>query len=593
MKNLEQKYQKLTDIEHCLKRPGRYIGSVKPREALAWLYDESKTEMIQEEITWNPGFIKLFDEIISNSVDFSKTPEGKHLNQIRVEIDKESGEISVHDNGGIPVQIHTEYKEYIPTMIFGYLRSGSNFDDDEDSDGTGQNGEGSSLVNIFSTKFTVETCDGKNKFKQTWTNNMRSKTKPTTGESSSKAFTKITFLPDYEQLETTLDEGNYKKLVKRVCDVAGCNPKLRVYLNGTQIKIGNFKDYIGMYTSDFEFDDNGDWQVGVAKSDDGFQHISFVNTTETLQGGNHVHYVWHQIATKLREYIKKRHKIDVRQSEIQSHMKIFINARIINPRYDSQTKENLITEVKDFKTSWKVDDKFISRIIKSEIIQKVLDWAAAREKAAEMAKLRSMNKDTDKANPKRIIKLQDANLAGKQPDKCILFLVEGDCMEENTLVHILDENGFSDKPLNRVNVGDMVLTHENRYRPILHISFLVKETITIKFGKETIRVSPNHRILAYDPDTREFDWVEAKDLTVKHKLIKNTLHGTIHAPVTETKVGEELTFISYDTGGIEDSMIQATNDTKICVFNDETLCYESIEAQKIEEHHSLIFRLRP
>ena len=37
-------------------------------------------------------------------------------------------------------------------------------------------------------------------------------------------------------------------------------------------------------------------------------------------------------------------------------MRVFINATIVRPRYDSQTKENLITEVKEYKTSWEVCD---------------------------------------------------------------------------------------------------------------------------------------------------------------------------------------------------------------------------------------------
>ncbi len=90
-------------------------------------------------MSYSPAFLKLFDEIISNSADFSKTPEGAHVNTIKVTVDRTTGAISVYDNGGIPVVKHSEYNEYIPEMIFGQLRSGSNFDDDEDSVTTGQN----------------------------------------------------------------------------------------------------------------------------------------------------------------------------------------------------------------------------------------------------------------------------------------------------------------------------------------------------------------------------------------------------------------------------------------------------------------------
>ena len=243
---------------------------------------------------------------------------------------------------------------------------------------------------------------------------------------SDKGFTKITFTPDYARLETSLDDGNYTKIVKRVYDIAGCNPQLKIYLNGHRIQIKSFKDYVAMYTEKFEYDENENWQIAVAHSDDGFQHVSYVNTTETVQGGTHIYYIWFQIADKLRTYIRKKHKVDVKPTEIYQHMRIFINATIVRPRYDSQTKENLITEVKEYKTSWEADDKFIARIIKSDIVQSVLDWAAAKQKTIEAKELRELNKDASKFNVRKIIKLQDANLAGKDPERCILFLTEGD-----------------------------------------------------------------------------------------------------------------------------------------------------------------------
>ena len=427
-KSIEQKYKKLSDVEHVLIRPGRYIGSVKPHTADMWVIGETdgKSAMVRKNLTYNPGLIKLFDEVISNAVDHSKRPEGKHLDVIKVSIDRKTGEICVQDNGGIPVVMHKEYDEYVPTLIFGYLRSGSNFDDTEDSTGTGQNGEGASLTNIFSTKFTVETSDGKKTFEQTWRKNMMAKTEPKIyNVVHGKGYTKITFLPDYAHLETELNDDNYDKIIKRVWDIAGCNPKLKVYLNGTQIKINSFKDYIGLYTDKFEYDDNGNWQIGVAASDDGFQHVSFVNTTETVQGGTHLFYVWSQVAVKLREYINKKHKIDIIPTQIQAHMRVFINATIVRPRYDSQTKENLITEIKEYKTAWEPSDKFIKRVIDAGIVDRVLLWAEAKAKAEEMRLLRELSKDIEKGNPRRVDKFSDA-MEDNDRHLCELYLTEGD-----------------------------------------------------------------------------------------------------------------------------------------------------------------------
>lgn len=418
-----EKFKLLTDVEHVLLRPGRYVGSTKARTEETWTLENDR--MVRKEVTWNPGLIKIFDEIISNSVDHSKRPEGKHLDTIRVSIERSTGTITVEDNGGIPVVIHPEHQMLIPTMIFGHLRSGSNFDDDVDSTGTGQNGEGSSLTNIFSKEFKVETSDGKMSFSQTWTDNMHV-VGPTKTWPGGKGFTKITFKPDYERLETELDEGNFAKISKRVWDVAGCNPNLKIWLNGRRIEIKSFSDYVKLYTDEAVVDESGAWSVGVSVPDGGSNHVSFVNTTETTIGGTHVMNVRYQIAHRIRDYVFKKHKIDMKPMEIMNHFCVFINAVIVRPRYDSQTKENLITEPKEYQISWTISDEFTDKILKSGVVQRVLDWAAAKQKAIELAELRKLNKETEKINPRRIVKLQDATLAGKEPERCILFLTEGD-----------------------------------------------------------------------------------------------------------------------------------------------------------------------
>ncbi len=429
-KTIEQKYRKLDEISHVLLRPGRYIGSISPHKALTWWYDQHKNKMVQSELTWTPALIKIFDEIISNSVDFSKTKEGAHLSTIRVTIDETTGSISVADDGGIVVKKHSEYDQYIPEMIFE-LRSGSNFDDTEDSFATGQNGEGAALTAIFSTSFKVVTSDGRFKFEQTRTNNSRDITHAKVTPAVSNG-TQITFVPDFQKLGMEkLDDGNIKKLAKRVVDVAGCNPSLKVFLNGKQIKINSFKDYVGLYEETFITEENEHWKIGIAESD-GFAHTSFVNGTETIVGGNHVSYIADQIVGALRHHFEKKHKVDIKPSDIKNHFKLYIDATIIRPRYSSQTKEDLITEVKNFGTGISLSDKFISKIVKSTIIQSVLDWIQAKDAAAAAAELRKKNKEADKTNLRAIAKFTDASEKTHR-DKCMLMVCEGDSAKNSIL----------------------------------------------------------------------------------------------------------------------------------------------------------------
>ena len=174
MKSLEKKYRKLSDVEHVLLRPGMYIGSIKPHKEEVYLPTGKDGKFKLTEITYNPGFLKLFDEIVSNSVDEHK--RNPKLNKIEITVDEQW--ITVCDNGGIPVQVHKEYNQYIPEMVFSNLKTGINFDDTEERTVVGTNGVGSTLTNIYSKEFKVETCDGKKLFEQSYCNNMSVRTEP-------------------------------------------------------------------------------------------------------------------------------------------------------------------------------------------------------------------------------------------------------------------------------------------------------------------------------------------------------------------------------------------------------------------------------
>ena len=380
--------------------------------------------MAWRDVTYSPAFVKLFDEIISNSADFSKTPEGKHLNKIEVQIDQSTGVISVRDNGGIPVVKHKEYNQYIPDMIFGELRSGSNFDDEASSTSTGQNGEGSTLTNIFSKSFEVDTADGKNRFSCTYHDNMTHKDKPEVTKSK-LSYTKITYLPDYERLAITLDDEHFKMLVRRTYEIAATNPHLTIMLNGRPLRFKAFKEYAALF-SDSRVDFGNDrFQVSVFHSKEGFQQLSFINSTNVRQGGTHIDYVMNQIIGGIRDHVKKKTKQDVKPSDIKSHFFLLVNATLNNPRYGEQTKENLTTAPKDYGTTLEVDAKTLQKIIKSDIVAEIIEWAENKAKLEELAALKKKNKDLDKGNSLRdITKYEPAN--SKNRGRCVLFIAEGD-----------------------------------------------------------------------------------------------------------------------------------------------------------------------
>ena len=168
---VEEKYKSMTEVEHILQKSGMWIGSINKEEKNMYIYDIDNCKMIFKTISYIPAVWKLVDEIISNSVDEFRRPENMGLTNIIVTVDK-SGYITIRDNGGIPVVKHKEAGMYLPTFLFGNLRTSSNYNNNDDRDVVGTNGVGSSLTNVWSKEFEINTADGKNAYHQSWSNNM-------------------------------------------------------------------------------------------------------------------------------------------------------------------------------------------------------------------------------------------------------------------------------------------------------------------------------------------------------------------------------------------------------------------------------------
>ena len=418
-KKIEDKYKVLDQISHILLRPGTYVGSNKPGKFTRWIIEDEK--MLQKEVTIIPSFIKIFDEVITNAVD--EHQRNNSLNRIDVTIDREKNTISVRDNGGIPVEIHKEHGQYVPEVIFGNLMSGSNYDDTDERTVAGLNGLGSKLTNVFSKEFIVSSCDGKNHFTQTFSDNMRSRTQPIIKKSKAN-HTQITYKPDLSQFGIEeIDEDHYKMMEKRVYDLAGCNSGIKFYFNDKLLNFSTFEDYIKLYVDEYFFETKKDktWSIAVALSENGFQQVSFSNSIETYDGGTHVDYIMAQIISQMREFFLKKHKVDIKPSELRNHMTLFLNSTVINPSFSSQTKEKLITEVKEFGSTFEVSPKFIQSILKSEIVNSILDWIQQKKNADDNKLQRELNKKLSKI---KVEKLIDAK--GKDRWKCSLGLFEGD-----------------------------------------------------------------------------------------------------------------------------------------------------------------------
>ena len=141
---VEDIYKKKTHHEHILSSPDTYIGSAEPDTKPMYVYDDASDKIIKKDITFVPGLYKIYDEILVNARDHSI--RDKTCKNIKVSIDKETGFISVYNDGnGIPVELHKELQIYIPEMIFGHLLTSSNYEQKGKVVG-GRNGYGAKCI---------------------------------------------------------------------------------------------------------------------------------------------------------------------------------------------------------------------------------------------------------------------------------------------------------------------------------------------------------------------------------------------------------------------------------------------------------------
>ncbi|KAJ5231890.1 DNA topoisomerase II eukaryotic-type [Penicillium citrinum] len=435
------KYQKLTQLEHIVKRPDTYIGSIEMTQQQMWVFNSETESMEFRNVSFVPGLYKIFDEIVVNAADNKQND--KSMSEIRVTIDREKGEISVWNNGrGIPIEIHSKEKIYVPELIFGNLLTSSNYDDNQKKVTGGRNGFGAKLCNVFSTEFTLETQDSnqKKKYKQTWTENMTKMGKAKiTDASKGEDYTMVTFKPDFAKFGMEGIDDDFEALVKRrVYDLAG-TAGVTVKLNKTRVPIRNFKQYMQMYTKAIrrERGDDGPapkdeiltcspdprWEIGFSVSDGAFQQVSFVNSIATTSGGTHVNYIADQICNRLADQVKKKNKTGatLKAAQIRNHIFIFVNAQIVNPSFNSQTKEQLTTKASQFGSKCVLEEEFYKKILKTDVMNNILHFAA--QKADQILKKSDGGRRTRMNNPK----LVEANKAGtKDGHHCTLILTEGD-----------------------------------------------------------------------------------------------------------------------------------------------------------------------
>jgi len=599
--DLSLKYQQKTDKQHILDNPDTYIGSVEKVEANLWVLSEAKgvneleakgvnEKIVEKNMTYIPGLFKLFDEGVVNCRDHvirmdaaikAGQPNCIPVSCIDISIEEDGTIVMINDGNGIDVAEHPEYKVYIPELIFGHLRTSTNYNKDEKKIVGGKNGFGFKLVLIWSTYGSVETVDHVRglKYVQEFKNNLDEICKPTITKCKTRPYTKITFKPDYKRLGIEgLSPDLIALLKKRVYDISAVTDKsIKVKYNSQLIPVKNFQQYIDLYIGDKSvaprvYEDDGSvgrWEYAVALTPNNeFIQVSFVNGIHTAKGGKHVEYILGQITRKLCDFIEKKKKVKVNPNSIKEQLVLFIRCDIENPAFDSQTKDFMNTPSSKFGSKCDVSDKFIEKVAKMGVMDAALQITEVKENKAA--------KKTDGTKSKSIRgipKLTDANWAGtEKSSSCVLIFCEGDSAKTGVISGLSseDRNIFGVYPLKGkvMNVRGELQKKVSENKEIAEI----KKILGLESGKTYTSLEDVNKSLRYSKvvfmTDQDLDGSHIKGLCIN--LFQNEwvslahipgFIGFMNTPILKAKKGQqELKF--YNDGEYNTWKNSATTDTK-------------------------------
>ena len=440
---LAKQYQRKTDKQHILDNPDTYIGSVENVDADMWIFDNETQKIVQKNIEYIPGLYKLFDEGIVNARDHvmrmiqSPILDKRFVSYINANIEQDGTIILSNDGNGIDIAKHPEYDIWIPELIFGHLRTSTNYDKTEKRIVGGKNGFGFKLALIWSTYGKIETIDHTRglKYEQTFRNNLDIIEDPiiTKVPKTTKPYTKVLFKPDYSRFGIPgLSPDMLGLLKKRVFDIAAVTDhsikKVKVGFNEELTPVKNFQQYVDLYVGSktetkriYEtYEERWEYALALAPNHE-FTQVSFVNGICTFKGGKHVDYIMGQITRKLCDYIEKKKKVKVSPTAIKEQLMLFLRCDIVNPSFDSQTKDYMNTPSAKFGSSCAVSDGFIEKVAKMGVMEMACSLTEAKEN--KMAKKTDGSKTK---NVRGIANFIDANFSGTTKSaECILILCEG------------------------------------------------------------------------------------------------------------------------------------------------------------------------
>ena len=498
----ENTIKQLSDRDHCLQRPGIYIGSTTNTICNTYILDKKSESFTYKEIEYNPGLLKIIYEILDNSLDEGHRCNFQFGNKISIDINNADGEIIIKDNGrGIPLSKAQGSDKSQFEIALTELRSGSNFNDAaEGRISLGMNGVGSSLTVIYSKEFKAISRDGKQEGTLICMDNMSTKECNIIPFKCGKKDqgTTIIFKPDLKRFGLRKIGDIHANLIhQRLMFLSYLYPEIEFQFNGEKVQFKNVKNLMNAFSEQYVAiqDQNKPckYLIGIIPNhNDDFTHKSYINGADCINGGNHLDYIHSELVNRIKDKLAKKYS-SIKPGDIKNKLSYIICFReFINPMFNSQTKENFSSDVGEIK-------KFLANIDWDALVQKIVKTPAIIDPIIESFKIKEELKNRQAlagmSKPSRKFKCDKYLPATKQQK--YFFIVEGD----SACGGLMDGLGRSEMgyfatrgvPLNAYDAKISKITENKELENLTKI-------LNLRLGAESQNISYENIVLANDSD---------------------------------------------------------------------------------------------
>ncbi|HAQ4438179.1 DNA topoisomerase (ATP-hydrolyzing) subunit B [Enterococcus sp. FR211] len=417
--------QVLEGLEAVRKRPGMYIGS-----------------------TSSEGLHHLVWEIVDNSID--EVLAG-FATKIHVIIEKDNSITVIDDGRGIPVDIQAKTGRPAVETVFTVLHAGGKFGGGGYKVSGGLHGVGSSVVNALSTQLDVKVYKEGNVYYQEYRRGAVVDDLKII-EQTDRHGTTVHFTPDPE-IFTETTEFDFSKLATRIRELAFLNRGMRISIEDKREEEpvineyhydGGIKSYVEYLNANktvifpepvYLEDEQQDIAVEVSMQyTDGYHSniMSFANNIHTYEGGTHESGFKTALTRVINDYARKQKLMkenddNLTGEDVREGLTAVISIKHPDPQFEGQTKTKLGNSEVRTVTDRLFSEHFMKFLLENpsvgrQIVEKGLLASRARL-AAKRAREVTRRKGA----------LEISNLPGKladcssnDPEKCELFIVEGD-----------------------------------------------------------------------------------------------------------------------------------------------------------------------